>query len=442
MPVHSNQVPLDTAKQWAKKLVKSSKSINPAHPFTLSQAQLAISQMLSFKHWHDLEASLGKPVEPAINPVGISYTGAHPQTPDAWIEFWAGALLFEGSTDVYIECKKDMRVNLRIHGTPFEYYAFPASDVIAAMIPILPKEIAENFIQHNGSFFEYSSGKLSIPGNAQKWRQEIDARFQFLPLYSGGWAIVLQTRPLFQNTMQIDSMQLPDDIVNALKTLSTRSGLFLCSGTAGSGKSTLMRALLEYRGAQSSDGKCYVVGDDRGRLEGLLHTSSIPVKSDTDNLNAISTSALPAMRGGADVLGIGEIRDTHSAKASIKAVQTVPTVISTTHSTENGVIDRLGDLCAHPWENALSGWTHSKLLGVLCQHCATTHPDGTKKRSQDGCAHCRGIGISGRQLVLDIWAVENGKPVRLFSKLDQTRDMVRQGMVDLENAEDLLGRLY
>ena len=49
MPVHAHQIPLETAKSWAKRLTKTSKSLFPNAPWKLSQSQAALAQMLGFK---------------------------------------------------------------------------------------------------------------------------------------------------------------------------------------------------------------------------------------------------------------------------------------------------------------------------------------------------------------------------------------------------------
>ena len=61
MPVPAHIVPLDTAKTWAKRLAKTSKTLTPDTPLKLTQCQLAVAQMLGYEHWHALQTHLSAP---------------------------------------------------------------------------------------------------------------------------------------------------------------------------------------------------------------------------------------------------------------------------------------------------------------------------------------------------------------------------------------------
>jgi hypothetical protein len=68
MPVSHEQVPLRTAKQWAKRLQKAiSSHLSEAGikaPFSLMTAQDCVAQQLGHAHWHAYDQSVHPPVDP------------------------------------------------------------------------------------------------------------------------------------------------------------------------------------------------------------------------------------------------------------------------------------------------------------------------------------------------------------------------------------------
>lgn len=449
MPVRPELVPLDTAKTWAKRLVKSSKTLTPSQPLTLSQCQLAIAHMLGYKHWHDLEEGLFRESSPTHIMPSFLYRGLNPESKEQWFQFWADACAIEGCTEVHLEYRDDVAVKVRVLGHLHEYFRFPASDAAQALSEILPELAANSLIQQQGRFMEYSAGNIYIPGNMQVSRKELKALYQFLPVYNEEkkpqWNIVLHAKERKQS-IKLSSMQLPGGIKHVLEEFAQRkTGLFLFSGATGSGKSTLMGAMLDYVGSlQTGSAKCYAIED---APEGLMgqHTSCISFERNKgDNQsheNNIEKALNSAMRADPDILAIGEIRDPHTAQGAIKALEGGCMVMASIYRTQQDTLQRLEAFASHPWDTVVNGWAECKLLNIVCQKCSTLLPSGERRRSSKGCASCRGIGATGRQLVLDVWEVRQGVPMQIFSEQEQAKNLVRRGLVDLEDAEAALGHL-
>lgn len=64
MPVAPHYIPLDTAKSWAKRLLKHSQSASL--PFKLNTAQKAVANMLGFDDWHHLNQNLNAGTKSSI----------------------------------------------------------------------------------------------------------------------------------------------------------------------------------------------------------------------------------------------------------------------------------------------------------------------------------------------------------------------------------------
>lgn len=63
---------------------------------------------------------------------------------------------------------------------------------------------------------------------------------------------------------------------------------------------------------------------------------------------------------------------------------------------------------------------------------------GERKQGK-GCGHCGFVGLIGRQLVVDVWEVNDGVPVKVACKLEQGRALVDQGLVARETVVDAFG---
>ena len=105
MPVLPQQVPLSTAKSWAKRLQLTSKTQTPQHAWPLSRCQLAVAQMLGFEHWHALSKALATP--PTL-PQSLSHQFPQlldfPKTQGGWEQFWKTVCHYHGMVDIHICC--------------------------------------------------------------------------------------------------------------------------------------------------------------------------------------------------------------------------------------------------------------------------------------------------------------------------------------------------
>lgn len=136
-------------------------------------------------------------------------------------------------------------------------------------------------------------------------------------------------------------------------------GLYLFSGPVGSGKTTLMYELVsrKFPGAQIMSIEDPVEIKQESMLQLQLNPS---IGMTYDSLIKL------ALRHRPDVLIIGEIRDTQTAQAVIRASLTGITVFSTVHAKSiPGVYARMLELGVKPEElaNSLSGVVYQRLIG-------------------------------------------------------------------------------
>ncbi len=144
-------------------------------------------------------------------------------------------------------------------------------------------------------------------------------------------------RQIKTSILTIDDLNLPD----TLKDVSmSKRGLVLMVGATGSGKSTSLAAMVDYRNTNSA-GHIISVEDPIEFVH--AHKKSIvtqrEVGMDTENYQVALRSAL---RQAPDVILIGEVRDTETMEAAITFAETGHLCLATLHSNNaNQAMERI-----------------------------------------------------------------------------------------------------
>ena len=148
------------------------------------------------------------------------------------------------------------------------------------------------------------------------------------------------------------------------------------------------------------------------------------------------TALRAILRQDPDVLMVGEIRDTETAHAAIKAGLTGHLVVSPLHSSSAaGVFSRLLDMGLEPYllASSITGVLAQRLVRKTCTHCATPHiPDprqlarfglsgsGIKHVRGLGCERCSDIGYA-RRIALGEWLSVSDSIAELILQRTPTR---------------------
>ncbi len=232
-------------------------------------------------------------------------------------------------------------------------------------------------------------------------------------------------------------------------------GMVMVSGPTGAGKTTTLYAsVLE-------------LIRDRGNIM----TVEDPIEYRMEGLNQIEVNRLagidfPAglrsiMRLDPDVILIGEIRDTETAKTAVNAALTGHLVLASIHSNDSSsTISRMLDLGVEPYlaATAVVGALAQRLIRRVCQHCrvqkelSATEAMAYEQEMQEpagqfwigqGCNFCGGKGYSGRTGVFEVLSVSE-EVRRLIgagaSGPDIRRQALQEGMVPLRRAGMLLAK--
>ncbi len=185
----------------------------------------------------------------------------------------------------------------------------------------------------------------------------------------GGLALAL--RPIRNVAPTVESLHLP---VALYQLASLASGLVLVTGTAGSGKSTSLVAMVESINRRSAkhvvtleDPIEYMYENDRA----LVHQRQIGV-----HVNSFGEGLRAALRESPDVILVGEMRDRETMQAALTAAETGHLVLSTLHAADASMaVDRMLDCFAEHQQAQVRLQLASTLRAVVTQRLLPSlHP--------------------------------------------------------------------
>ena len=182
----------------------------------------------------------------------------------------------------------------------------------------------------------------------------------------------LVVRQIKSTILTIDDLELPQ----ILKDVSmTKRGLVLVVGATGSGKSTSLAAMIDYRNSNTA-GHIITIEDPIETVH--AHKKSIvsqrEVGMDTDNYEVALKNAL---RQAPDVILIGEIRDTETMEAAITFAETGHLCLATLHSNNaNQAMERIMNFFPAERHNQIYLQLSLNLRAIMSQRLVKTVDGG------------------------------------------------------------------
>ncbi|MDB5259909.1 MAG: pilB1 [Candidatus Nomurabacteria bacterium] len=279
----------------------------------------------------------------------------------------AGALKFDAS-DIHIEPEEDkVRLRYRLNGNLID-------------ITFFDYELLKNIT----SRLKLLSGlKLSTSANAQDGRfsidldeVEVEVRVSVIPSNYGEGFVMRLLDPRHSVTDLNNIAFSPKLRALVEYSLSKPNGVILTTGPTGSGKTTTLYAFLHKM--YNPELKVITIEDPvEYHLEGITQTQVEEEKGYT-----FVAGLRAALRQDPDIIMVGEIRDTDTAKVAINAALTGHLVFSTLHTnTAAGTIPRLIDLGVNPKviASALSLALAQRLVRSLCNECKQEYESSEKE---------------------------------------------------------------
>jgi len=177
----------------------------------------------------------------------------------------------------------------------------------------------------------------------------------------GFTAIVI--RQIKMEISTIDELGLPP----ILKDISMcKRGLVLVVGRTGTGKSTTLAAMIDYRN-ENANGHIITIEDP---IE-FIHAHKQMIVSQRElglDTHSFSNALKNAMRAAPDVILVGEIRDTETMEAAITFAETGHLVLATLHSNNaNQAMERILNFFPHERHEQILLQLSLNLKGIISQ---------------------------------------------------------------------------
>lgn len=298
--------------------------------------------------------------------------------------------LKRGASDIHIEPQPDrVRVRFRIDGQLMlaREENMNMGGPIAARIKILSGlDVADRRSPQDGRT------SLAVEG------RPVDVRVSTVPT-AFGESVALRLLRRERALLDLDALGFPLPLKHLLRqVLKSRQGLFLVTGPTGSGKTTTLYAMIEQ--LRSAPLKIVSVEDP---VEYFFPDISQTQINEVAGLT-FARALRAFLRQDPDVVLVGEVRDSETARIAIQAALTGHLVLATLHTADApSAVARLTDMGV---ERFLLSAT---LMGVLSQRlvraiCACARENGGDPDSD--CPRCRGSGRSGRRVVAEGFAVD------------------------------------
>jgi len=312
----------------------------------------------------------------------------------------------DGASDIHFEPQEDsLLVRLRIDGVLHEVQRIPKRMTagVTTRLKVLAKlDIAERR--------KPQDGRISL--NAAAAGRLLDIRVATLPTVEGE-SVVMRLLDKSKKAPTLVDLALSEDMRAKLAEIIRRpTGAILATGPTGSGKSTTLYAAMTE--ISSPEINIITVEDPvEFRLPGV---NQVQINSRAGLTFAAALRSI--LRSDPDVVMVGEIRDSETAKISIEAALTGHLVLSTMHTNDApGAISRLNEMGVEPFltGSAVSAVLAQRLARKLCTHCCEMYSpsvedlikarvspdvaaaaDGVIFYRKKGCPRCGQTGYKGR----------------------------------------------
>ena len=301
-----------------------------------------------------------------------------------------------GASDIHFDPRDDfLMVRMRVDGDLNDYTKIQKiyeRNLITRIKLLANMNITESRLPKDGSI------KGTIKGIA------METRVSTLPTNEGE-KCVIRILDYSRSLAGIDSLGFNERNLKKLKKMIKEpNGIILITGATGSGKSTTVYSILQVLNNKETN----------------IITVEDPIEMNIEGLNQVqvnseigldfATVLRSILRQDPNVILVGEIRDSETAKIAVRASITGHLVLSTVHTNNSlSTIERLLDMNVERYllSSALTGIISQRLAKMLCPHCRklekTTpyqkkvfklalHQDieETYVANHDGCEYCSG----------------------------------------------------
>lgn len=269
----------------------------------------------------------------------------------------------KGASDIHFDPQEEyLLVRIRIDGQLMNYTTVPNTlkrNLVTRIKIVAGMNITESRLPQDGAI------KTNLEGIA------LDLRVSSLPT-SNGEKIVIRILDYSMSMEGLDNLGFSErNFDKVTKMISAPNGIILVTGATGTGKSTTVYSVLQ---KLNTEDKNIVTAED-------------PIEMDIPGVNQVQVNPAidltfdyvlrSTLRQDPNIIMIGEIRDTITAKIAVRASITGHLVLSTLHTNDSlNTIERLLDMDVERYllASSLGGIISQRLARKLCQKCRTKRP--------------------------------------------------------------------
>ncbi len=346
------------------------------------------------------------------------------------------------ASDIHIEpFESEVVVRYRVDGILYEVQRPPhraLSNIVSRLKIMANLDIAEKRLPQDGRFSVQIAGKQG------------DIRVSTLPT-AFGERVVLRLLDKSSGVLGLEDIGVDAAMLPQIKKMIQKShGVFLVTGPTGAGKTTTLYSALSTINSQEQN---IITVEDPIEYQ-LPGVGQIQVNS---KINLTFAQGLRSiLRQDPDVIMVGEIRDSETAKIAVQAALTGHLVFSTLHTNDSaGALARLVEMGVEPFlaASALVGVLAQRLVRTVCPHCRNSYqPDkqllaelfeGSEVPTQAtfyrgrGCSHCMQVGYLGRTGLYELLEVTDSIRHLITSNADAAtirQQALKEGLRTLRQA--------
>ena len=267
------------------------------------------------------------------------------------------------ASDIHFDQQEgNLMVRIRIDGTLYDY-------------TIIPNVLKKNFVTKIKILGGMNITEMRLPQDGAIkttiYDMDLDLRVSSLPT-NRGEKIVVRILDYSMSLKGLANLGFSSsNYEKLLKMISVPNGIILVTGATGSGKSTTVYSILQKLNSKEKN----------------LISVEDPVEMDIPGINQVQVNSeigltfasclRSILRQDPDIIMIGEIRDTETAKIAVRASITGHLVLSTLHTNNSlNTIERLLDMEVERYllASALTGIISQKLARRLCEKCKQLRP--------------------------------------------------------------------
>ena len=325
------------------------------------------------------------------------------------------------------QAAKDEASDVHIDPTPRETIVRYRIDGVLQQVTVFPRQVHVTVINRIKVMSRLDIAQKGLPQDGRSMvliaGRKIDIRVSTVPTVHGEKIVM---RLLFQEEklMQLPQLGLAKYILQPYQNMVNSSGgIILVTGPTGSGKTTTLYASLA---EIDNEARNIITIEDPVEYK-LSGYSQIEVKPKVGLTFANALRSV--LRQDPDVIMVGEMRDTETAKIAIQSALTGHLVFSTVHTNSApATITRLIDMGIEPFlvSSSIIGVLAQRLVRRICPDCRKSyqpHPEqlrelGIKEVSfrkldrrffrGDGCDNCRQTGYRGRIGIHELLVMSEG----------------------------------